>query len=482
MSSSNNELIYDLHDNPALLPALTAAFQHLLASFVGVITPTLIVTSSLGLTEHTPYLISMALFVSGIGTAIQTKRIGPVGSGLVAIQGTSFAFISALILAGSQVKASGGTSEDVLALLFGLTMAGALVEIVFSLFVSRLQRIITPLTTGIVITAIGLSLINVGMTDLAGGFNANDFASTDNLLVGLGVLLIIVFLNASTNHWLRLSAIFIGMAVGAIYIALTKGLDFNGLSSLSIVAIPTPFAYGIDFDINLFLPVALIYLFSAIETAGDLTANSLFCKQPVSGPVYLKRIKGGILGDGVNSLLAGIFNTFPNTTFGQNNGVIQLTGIASRKVGFFVAGLFVFIGCFPIVGGVLQAIPKPVLGGATLVMFAMVAVGGLKLLASYALDRRSSLVTACALGMAIGVMMVPQALAQLPSWLENILLSPVTSAGLTAVILELTLPGKKVNGISEMKPSPKSSSPVRAIVGMQTKAEDVSSLFSAKAR
>ena len=216
MSSSNNELIYDLHDNPALLPALTAAFQHLLASFVGVITPTLIFTSSLGLTEHTPYLISMALFVSGIGTAIQTKRIGPVGSGLVAIQGTSFAFISALILAGSQVKASGGTSEDVLALLFGLTMAGALVEIVFSLFVSRLQRIITPLTTGIVITAIGLSLINVGMTDLAGGFNADDFASTDNLLVGLGVLLIIVFLNASTNHWLRLSAIFIGMAVGAI--------------------------------------------------------------------------------------------------------------------------------------------------------------------------------------------------------------------------------------------------------------------------
>jgi xanthine permease XanP len=142
----------------------------------------------------------------------------------------------------------------------------------------------------------------------------------------------------------------------------------------------------------------------------------------------------------------------------------------------------VFIGCFPIVGGVLQAIPKPVLGGATLVMFAMVAVGGLKLLASYALDRRSSLVTACALGIAIGVMMVPQALAQLPSWLENILLSPVTSAGLTAVILELTLPGKKVNDISEMKPTQKSSTPVRAIVGMQTKAEDVSSLFSAKAR
>ena len=443
MSSNHSELLYDLHDSPAFLPSLTAAFQHLLASFVGVITPTLIVTSTLGLTEYTPYLISMALFVSGLGTAIQTKRIGPVGSGLVAIQGTSFAFISALILAGNQVKADGGTPEDVLSLLFGLTMAGAMVEVVFSLFVHKLKRIITPLTTGIVITAIGLSLINVGMTDLAGGFHAADFASTENLAVGLGVLLIIVFLNASTNHWLRLSAIFIGMAIGATYVGITKGLDFSSLASLSVIAIPTPFAFGIAFDINLFLPIALIYLFSAIETAGDLTANSLFCKQPVSGPIYLARVKGGILGDGINSFLAGMFNTFPNTTFGQNNGVIQLTGIASRKVGFFVAALFVVIGFFPIVGGVLQAIPKPVLGGATLVMFAMVAVGGLKLLASYALDRRSSLVTACALGMAIGVMMVPEALSELPSWLENILLSPVTSAGLTAVILDLTLPGKK---------------------------------------
>lgn len=453
MSSGNNELLYDLHDKPTILPSLTAAFQHLLASFVGVITPTLIITSTLELTHYTPYLISMALFVSGVGTAIQTKRIGPIGSGLVAIQGTSFAFISALILAGNKIKADGGTPEDMLALLFGLTMAGACVEIIFSFFVTRLKRIITPLTTGIVITAIGLSLINVGMTDLAGGFNASNFASIDNLGVGLAVLLMIVFLNASSNTWLRLSAIFVGMTIGALYVALTKGLDFSGLSSLSIIAVPAPFAFGLAFDINLFLPIALIYLFSAIETAGDLTANSLFCKQPVSGPLYLQRIKGGILGDGINSLFAGMFNTFPNTTFGQNNGVIQLTGIASRKVGFFVAGLFMLIGCFPVVGGVLQSIPKPVLGGATLVMFAMVAVGGLKLLASYALDRRSSLVTACSLGMAIGVMMVPEALSQLPKWLENILLSPVTSAGLTAVVLDLMLPGRASSRFYHKKPA-----------------------------
>lgn len=441
MQGKQQDIIYGLHDKPGTLACITAACQHMLASFVGVITPTLIISATLGLLQYTPYLISMALFVSGIGTLVQTKRIGPVGSGLVAIQGTSFAFISALLLAGNKVQSEGGSSEDILALLFGLTIAGAFVEVIFSLFITHLKRIITPLTTGIVITAIGLSLINVGMTDLAGGFNADSFGDINNLAIGVSVLLIIVFLNASSNHWLRLSAIFIGMIVGTLYVLFTEGIDFTHLASLPMLAIPRPFAFGIDFDIHLFLPIALIYLFSAIETAGDLTANSLFCKEPVTGPLYLSRIRGGILGDGINSILAGTFNTFPNTTFGQNNGVIQLTGIASRKVGCYVGGMFVIISLFPVIGGLLQAIPKPVLGGATLVMFAMVAVGGLKLLASYALDRRSSLITACALGMAIGVMMVPEALALLPLWLKNILLSPVTSAGLTAVLLDLSLPG-----------------------------------------
>lgn len=441
MQGQQQDILFGLHDKPRAITCLTAAGQHMLASFVGVITPTLIISATLGLLDYTPYLISMALFVSGVGTLIQTKRIGPVGSGLVAIQGTSFAFISALLLAGTKVQNEGGSNEDVLAMLFGLTIAGAFVEVIFSLFIAHLKRIITPLTTGIVITSIGLSLINVGMTDLAGGYNAAGFGDLSNLGIGVCVLLAIVFLNASSNHWLRLSAIFIGMIVGTVYVFFTQGIDFTHLASLPTVAIPRPFAFGIDFDIHLFLPIALIYLFSAIETAGDLTANSLFCKEPVTGPLYLSRIRGGILGDGVNSILAGVFNTFPNTTFGQNNGVIQLTGIASRKVGCYVGAMFVIISLFPVIGGILQAIPKPVLGGATLVMFAMVAVGGLKLLASYALDRRSSLITACALGMAIGVMMVPEALALLPIWLKNILLSPVTSAGLTAVLLDITLPG-----------------------------------------
>ena len=137
--------------------------------------------------------------------------------------------------------------------------------------------------------------------------------------------------------------------------------------------IPIPFKYGFAFDFAAFLPIAFIYLIKAIESTGDLTATSMLSGEPVEGDTYIKRIKGGVLGDGVNSLIAATFNTFPNTTFSQNNGVIQMTGIASRYVGYFVAAIFVILGLFPIVGGVMQTLPKPVLGGATIVLFGSIA-------------------------------------------------------------------------------------------------------------
>jgi xanthine permease XanP len=440
---SQHHILFALEDKPGFMVSLTAAVQHVLASFIGVVTPTLIIASALGLQAEVPYLISMALLVTGIGTFIQTRGFGPVGSGLVAIQGTSFAFISALLMVGTTIKARGGTNDDILAMMFGVCFWGAFVEIILSQFITQLKRVITPITTGVVIIAIGISLIKVGMTDLAGGFNSDDFGNVDNLNLGLGVLLTIIIFNSHRNRWLRLSAIFIGMTAGTVIAYFAGMADFSALSSLPYFSFPQPFKYGFSFDWSLFLPIALIYFFTAIETAGDLTANSLFCQLPIKGDKYLKRIRAGILGDGFNSLMAAILCTFPNTTFGQNNGVIQMTGIASRKVGYFVAAVFVVLGVFPFIGAVLQAIPKPVLGGATLVMFAMVAVGGVKILTSEPLTQRNSLITACSLGMGLGVMMVGDVLAQLPPWLGNIFVSPVTTAGLTAIVLTVVLPGNK---------------------------------------
>lgn len=434
------ELIYKLDDKPPALKALLAALQHLLASFVGVITPTLIIGGVLGLGSEIPYLISMALIVSGVATFIQARRFGPVGSGMMALQGTSFAFLSVVLAAGFVAKAKGGGPDEILSLIFGVCFLGAFVEIFLSQFIDKMKVFINPLVTGIVIVTIGMSLIKVGMTDLAGGFKAPDFGSLQNLALGGTVLILIIVLNQSKNPMVRASAVFIGLMSGlAIAIAMGK-VDFSKVSEVSLFVIPEPFKYGFSFDWEAFIPIAFMYLITAIESSGDLTATSMVSGQPITGNVYRKRIKGGIMADGVNSLLAATFNTFPNTTYSQNNGVIQLTGIASRYVAFYVAGLLILLGLFPILGAILQQIPKPVIGGATLVMFGTVAAAGVRILTTVEYNRRTMLILAVSFGLAMGVAAVPDVLQNLPKLAQGVLGSAITVSGLSAILLNLVLP------------------------------------------
>lgn len=441
-SANSPELLYGLNDKPPVAAAILAAVQHMLASFVGIITPTLIIGGVLGLGSEIPYLISMSLIVSGVGTFIQAKKIGPIGSGLVAIQGTSFAFLSSILAAGFIAKGKGGGPEDILSLIFGVCFLGAFIEIFLSQFLHKLKTFINPLVTGIVITAIGLSLIKVGITDLGGGFKAPDFGSLVNLGLGGSVLLLIVILNQSKTPLIRSGAIFIGLVVGFIAAMLMGKVNFSGLNNLDWFALPVPFKYGFSFDIQAFIPVALIYLITAIESSGDLTATSMVSKEPITGDLYRERIKGGVFADGINSMLAAVFNTFPNTTFSQNNGVIQLTGIASRYVAFWIAGILILLGLFPVIGGIFQQLPKPVLGGATLVMFGTVAAAGIRILATVDLDRRSMLIMAVSFGLGLGIAAVPDLLKEMPKMVQNVFSSAITVSGLAAIIMNTLLPGR----------------------------------------
>lgn len=440
LDNSGDELIYGLEDKPAPILAAFAAIQHVLASFIGIITPTLIVGGVLGLASEIPYLVSMALIVSGVGTFIQARRIGPVGSGLLCVQGTSFGFLSVILSAGFIVKGNGGGNDEVLATIFGVCFFAAFVEIIFSQFIDKLRRVITPVVTGTVISLMGLSLIKVAMTDMAGGFGAEDLGSLRNLSLALLVLGTIVVLNRFQFQVLRLSAVVIGLTVGYIAAWSMGMVDFSGLTALPAVTIPIPFKYGFEFDLSAFIPIALIFLITPLEATGDLTANSMVSKQPVSGPIYLRRIKSGVLADGINSTIAATFNSLPMTTFSQNNGVIQLTGVASRYVAFYIAGFLVLLGLFPVVGGILQQMPKPVLGGATLIMFGTVAVAGIKILAEANLNRRNMLIVAISIGMGLGVAGVPEVLTNLPQMVQNVFGSPITVGAISAIFLNLFLP------------------------------------------
>ncbi len=363
------DLIYGIDDRPPLKETLFAALQHLLAIFVAIITPPLIIAGALKLDlETTGFLVSMALFASGVSTFIQCKRIGPVGAGLLCIQGTSFSFIGPIISAGL----AGG-----LPLTLGVCMAAAPVEMIISRTFKYMRSIITPLVSGIVVLLIGLSLIKVGVVSCGGGFAAMDngtFGSLENLGVAATVLLSVLFFNRCKNKYLRMSSIVLGLCIGYGLSFALGMVDMSAAASqnLSGFNIPVPFKYGLDFNISSFIAIGLVYLITAIEATGDVTANSMISGKSIEGEGYLKRVSGGVLADGVNSFVAGVFNSFPNSIFAQNNGIIQLTGVASRYVGYYIAGMLILLGLFPVVGVIFSLMPDPVLGGATLLMFGTV--------------------------------------------------------------------------------------------------------------
>lgn len=435
----SKELIYGLNDRPPIRETIFAALQHLLAIFVAIITPPLIISSALKFDlDTTGFLVSMSLFVSGLATFIQCRRFGPIGAGLLCIQGTSFSFISPIIGAGMLGMINGKMNVEMgLSYIFGACLVASVVEMVVSRLLPYTRKIITPLVSGIVVSLIGMCLIKAGINSCGGGQSAVDagtFGSMQNLGLALLVLVSIIFFNRSNNRFLRMGSIVLGLLIGCVVAYVLNMIDFSSLKGSGSLNIPVPFKYGLNFDLGTIIGIGLIYLVTAVEAFGDITANSLISGEPVEGPVFLKRAQGGVLADGFNSCLAAVFNSFPNSIFAQNNGMIQLTGVASRYVGYFIAGALVLLGLFPVVGKVFSLIPDPVLGGATLLMFGTVAAAGIRIIASTEITRKAVLVMAISFAMGLSVELVPGILDKMPDIIKNIFSSGITTGGLTAIL------------------------------------------------
>ncbi|WP_261508176.1 uracil-xanthine permease family protein [Burkholderia multivorans] len=446
-AESARDLVYGPNDRPAPMVAFVAALQHLLAIIVPIVTPGLLICQALGVSSHdTTLIVSMSLVISGIATFVQCKRFGPLGAGLLIVQGTSFNFVGPLIAGGSLMVKQGTPVETVMAAIFGVVIAGSFVEMGVSRILPFVKRLITPLVTGIVVLLIGLTLIKVGLISMGGGYGAmanGTFASAQNLTLSCLVLGTIILLNRVPVVWVRSTALVIALAIGYAAAAFLGRLDFTGMHQAAVFQVPTPLHFGIGFSWSLFVPMLIIYLVTSLEAIGDVTATSKISKEPVEGPVWMRRIKGGVLVNGANSLLAGVFNTFPSSVFAQNNGVIQITGVASRYVGIWIAAMLVVLGLFPVVAGALQAVPEPVLGGAAMVMFGAVAASGINILAGIQLDRRALLIIAVSLALGLGVSQVPDILNSLPHALKNVLESGVATGGICALVMNWFLPEKK---------------------------------------
>ncbi len=480
-NQAKKDLIYGLNDTPPFTESLYAALQHLLAIIISIGAPPLIIAGAMGADSLTiGYLVNMSLLVSGIATFVQCRKFGPIGSGLLSIQGTSFAFLGSLMTLGVGLVNRGYTTHEALAILFGCCLAGSVILIVGSRFIPYIQKIISPLVSGIIVTLIGSSLMGVSMQDIGGGadlFNSmpsvpqpGSFGDPLFLLIGFTVTGMVVIANRSKNKFLRIGSVVVGIVAGCIVATLvdkfSDTITFMGFSEIWAnikvapkVTIPIPFKYGIGFDFATFVPIAFLYLMTLIEAYGDLTATSMVSGEPIEGKLYTERVAGGELSSGINSAFAAIFTCFPNATFSQNNGVISITGVASRKVGMFVGGLLVFFGLFPAIGTLFTAIPNSVIGGATVIMFGSVMVSGIRIIASNVINRRGILIMAISLGLGFGVMVVPQIWVHIPttSVLFILLSNPITLGGAVAILLNMILPKNLVKISADSMEDPMSN-------------------------
>lgn len=445
-SERNLGIVYGLEDKPPFIPATLTAIQHLMSMVVSIGTPPLIICRALDMPlDITIYMVNIAFFVSGIGTFIQTTKIGPIGSGLLSIQATSFIFPTAFIALGvTAMKDNPGMSkEEVVALMSGATIVGSFVQMGLSRMTGLLNRVFTPLVCGITVTMVGISLLNVAMANVVGGFasfGTENFASPKNLALGAIVLATILFFNCFKNPALRMSAMIIGFLVGAGVAACWGMLNTVPTENIPVIAVPIPFKYGFGFSLGGFISIALLYVISTVEATGDISATSMLSREPTSGPVFIKRLGGGILCDGFASFVAGCFNSFPMAIFAQNNGVIQLTGNASRHVGKYIAVLLFILGIFPIVGVVFNIIPDPVLGGALILLFGIITATGMRIIFTDPMTRRSILIIGISVGVGVGAAFQPDFTVNMPPWLADLLHSPVAAGGLTAILTNLLLP------------------------------------------
>jgi xanthine permease XanP len=284
------------------------------------------------------------------------------------------------------------------------------------------------------------------MVSAGGGYGARadgSFGSLQNLgLAGLVLIVILVF-NTSRSPRLRMLSVVLGLLAGYLAALVAGRLNLSAMRTAPWLNVPLPFRFGLSLDVSAILPFLFMYLITVMESIGDLTATSSLTGQPISGPVYFKRLQGGLLADGINSLVGACLNSFPCTTFAQNNGVIQLTGVGSRYVGIFIGGILMLLGLIPAVGVLVQALPPSALGGATLILFGMVAASGIKILAGVSMNRRNVVILATSLGVGLGVSFVPEITQALPTMVRNALSSGIATGGMCALLMNIVLPGER---------------------------------------
>ena len=453
---------YDFYGKMPLKKAIPLGMQHVLAMFVGNLTPIILITGACGLGAGTEFadlqvaLLQNAMLIAGIVTLIQLFAIGPVGGKVPIIMGTSSGFIgvcnSVASVMGGGILAYGA--------IMGASLVGGLFEGVLGLMLKPLRKFFPPVVTGAVVLSIGLSLISVGVNSFGGGSSAKDFGSLENLMLGAIVLIVIVALKHGTKGMTSASSILIGIIVGYIAAGImaavlpTTGIDADGVeytkawvlnwdkvASASWFAVPKILPVKLVFDLRAILPILIMFIVTAVETVGDISGVMVGGMDREATDTELS---GGVICDGLGSTLAALFGVLPNTSFSQNVGLVTMTKIVNRFALATGAVFLVLCGLFPKLAALISIMPQSVLGGAAVMMFSSIVVSGIQLITKEKMTPRSITIVSVALGLGYGLGANSNVLTGLPQYIQLIFGgSGIVPAAIVAIVLNIILPKEK---------------------------------------
>lgn len=410
--------------------------QHVLAMYAGAILVPLIVGQALGLTsEQLTYLVAIDILMSGVATILQVVNNRFFGIGLPIVLGCTFTAVGPMIAIGAQYGISA---------IYGAILVSGLFVIIISRFFGNLVRFFPPVVTGTVVTIIGITLIPVAINNMGGGQGASDFGSISNISLAFGTLFFIIVLYRFSKGFVRSISILLGLIAGTIAAAFMGKVNFNAVSEASLFHMVEPFYFGTPtFEWSAILTMILVAMVSLVESTGVYFALGDITDKKLNE----KDLSKGYRAEGMAVLLGGIFNSFPYTAFSQNVGLIQMTGVKSRKV-ILVAGIMlVTLGFIPKIAAVTTIIPSAVLGGAMIAMFGMVVSQGIKMLSNVISNSpENSMIIACSVGIGLGVTVVPELFAQFPSSVQILTSNGIVAGSITAIVLNIVfhmIPSKK---------------------------------------
>ena len=437
-SEKQHASLFDLDGVPKMSQAIPLALQHVVAMIVGCVTPAIIISGAAGIdTADRVILIQASLVVSALATLLQLFPLGKkgglrLGAGLPVILGVSFAYVPSMQAIAEQYG---------IATILGSQIVGGICAVIVGIMIKKIRKFFPPLIAGTVVFTIGLSLYPTAINYMAGGTGQPNYGSWQNWTVAIFTLVVVTVLNHFAKGFLKLASILMGMIAGYIFSMFFGMVSFTNVGEAGMFQLPHIMHFGINFEISACVAIGLLFVINSVQAIGDFSATTAggLDREPTTD-----ELQGAILGYGITNVIGAFLGCLPTATYSQNVGIVATTKVVNRVTLGISALVILVAGLFPKFSALLTTIPYAVLGGATVSVFASIAMTGMKLVMTEEMNYRNTSIVGLAAALGMGVSQASASLSSFPAWVTTIFgKSPVVLATLVAILLNVTLPREK---------------------------------------